>query len=186
MNTYHFVKKKNTACTIYFNLRAQASPYDLYQSGGALPVGDATISIDGAAFGNTTNQVQNPQADVYSLTLTAGEMNGNSIVIKVIDAAGGPNWCELFILIETINPAGYPNFLHELCANSDGSEPDNADLVLGSMTFAQAIHFLFARFYHLVTQDTTEQIQYESDGVTPLATHAVSYDLITQTKAAAS
>jgi len=186
MNTLHFVKKKNTACTIYFTLRAQASPYDLYNAGGALPAGDATISVDGAAFGNTTNQVANPQTDLYSLTLTAAELNGNSIAIKVIDAAGGPNWCELFILIETIGPSGYPNILHEDCLNSDGSEPANADLSLGAMTAMQALHFLFARFFHLNTQTTTEQIQYESDGVTALATHAVSYDLVTQTKAAAS
>lgn len=180
MNTFYFARKKNTITTVYFTLRAQASPYDLYNAGGALPVGDAVTSLDGAAFANTAAQVQNPQTDLYSLTFTAAELNGSTAVVKVIDAAGGPNWCEAFIIVETFDVI--PSPLDELPAAELPAATINA--YPGTLlSYADQLLLNTAFILHLKEQDETTQTVFESDDTTPLVEATVSYDGATQSKA---
>jgi hypothetical protein len=58
------------------------------KSGISWSTGDAQISKDGAAFGNTTNlPVEIGTTGRYKITLTAAEMDADSIALKITNAA---------------------------------------------------------------------------------------------------
>lgn len=53
-------------------------------SGGAAGTDDVLVSIDGAAFANATNAPTCPNG-CWQLSLTAGELTGARIVVKIVD-----------------------------------------------------------------------------------------------------
>lgn len=80
------LRKHNTATTIFFPMiNRGAQDFDL---GDWTPVAaDTKYSIDGGAFANTTNTPAHEGQGIWSLVLTAGEVNGAIIAISIIDSA---------------------------------------------------------------------------------------------------
>lgn len=71
--------RKATAITITVELSASGVTWD---------AGDVQLSKDGAAFANTTNlPTELGSTSVYSLALTAAEVNTNWITLRFTDAA---------------------------------------------------------------------------------------------------
>lgn len=70
---------KNTAYLLVFPL--YDSTTGLLKTGATVTA--STSSIDGGAFGATSNSVTEISGGYYSLQLTAGEMNGQVIAVKV-------------------------------------------------------------------------------------------------------
>lgn len=87
--------KKNAAHSFYVALESQGSP-GLFQANPTLAAGDVKVSIDGQALTNlTTLPVVTPAGSKWVLvSLTAGEMNGDDVVVQFSDAAGA-EWYDL-------------------------------------------------------------------------------------------
>lgn len=63
--------------------------------------GDVKISIDGGAVANTTNlPTRIGSTPLYTLTLTATEMQGNDIMVYLVDA-DGPAWRDTLLHVRT-------------------------------------------------------------------------------------
>jgi hypothetical protein len=86
--------KKNNAFTLFFPLVAfsgtNADP-DTLQTAPTTHAADFQVSIDGGAFANTTNlPTESPAAGKsFSLVLTAAEMNGDVIIVRMVSTDGG-------------------------------------------------------------------------------------------------
>ncbi len=80
------LRKHNTGTTIYFPMiNRGAQDFDLNDW---VPVAaDCKISIDGAAFANSTNVVVYVGQGFWKLVMTAAELNGAVITVSIIDAA---------------------------------------------------------------------------------------------------
>ena len=93
--------QKNTEYIFYTGLISQADT-KLLKAAPTIAAGDFKVSTDGGAFANlATLPVVTPAAGTaVKITLSAGEMNGDNIVITCIDAAG-VEWCDLFLNIQT-------------------------------------------------------------------------------------
>ncbi len=91
--------KKNVAYTFYVGLVDTASRPSLRAS-ATLAAGDVQASTDGGAFGNLgTLPVVTPAAGVaIKVDLSTGEMNGDNVTVKFIDAAGN-EWDDLLVEI---------------------------------------------------------------------------------------
>jgi hypothetical protein len=74
----------NRAQTIYFPLITSGGTD--FQTTWTPATGETQYSIDGAAFGNTSNNPSHEGNGIWSLALTAAETSGTRIVITVIDA----------------------------------------------------------------------------------------------------
>src|SRR6187431_2188169 len=93
--------KKNQAFELYVMLVSQAD-IKLFQVNPTLAAGDAKVSIDGGAFANlTTLPAVTPSGGrAVKISLSQSEMNGDNIVIQLVDAAGA-EWCDQGISIQT-------------------------------------------------------------------------------------
>jgi hypothetical protein len=93
------VPQKNDASgyTFYVALVSTANRPD-FQANPTLATGDFQVSIDGAAYGNLgTLPTVAPAASVnVKIVLSQAEINGDNIIVKCIDAAGG-EWDDLLI-----------------------------------------------------------------------------------------
>lgn len=74
-------------CTIYF--QANLANLTAIYAGGFI-AGEVKISKDGAAFANTTNLPAYIAQGVYSLALTAAEMQATDVIITAINAGAEP------------------------------------------------------------------------------------------------
>lgn len=76
------------------------TPQD-FATGLSFVAGDVKISQDGSAFVNTTNLPSEiGSTGVYTLTLTAAEMQAEDIVIAFVDQTATKAWMDLAVLIE--------------------------------------------------------------------------------------
>lgn len=93
--------KKNTAWIGYVGLVDQANT-KLLKANPTIAAGDFKVSIDGGAFANlaTLPTVTPASGTAVKISLSAGEMNGDNIVVTCIDAAGA-EWCDQFINLQT-------------------------------------------------------------------------------------
>lgn len=104
--------KKNTAYKFYVSLVDQSNT-KLTKANPTIASGDFKVSTDGAAFANlTTLPSANPASGrAIMIDLSAGEMNGDNIVVQCVDAAGA-EWCDLIVNIQTsarqIDDLAYP------------------------------------------------------------------------------
>ena len=83
--------------TVYFPLIAAGSTD--FQTTWTPGAGETQISIDGAAFGNSTNTPAHEGNGIWSLVLTAAELSGTSIAVTLSD--GGTDIEDQAILIST-------------------------------------------------------------------------------------
>ncbi len=80
-------RKHNEATSIYFPM-IKAGAQDFAQGGDWTPIAaDTKYSIDGGAFANTGSVPVHEGQGIWSLSLTAGELNGAIIVLAIVDAA---------------------------------------------------------------------------------------------------
>lgn len=93
--------KKNSGYILYVGLTSQADT-KLLQVNPTIASGDFKVSIDGGAFANlnTLPAVTPAGGRAVKITLSAGEMNGDNIMVMCVDAAG-TEWCDLPINIQT-------------------------------------------------------------------------------------
>ena len=97
--------KKNTAYTFYAGLIDVANP-DKFKVDPTIAAGDFQASTAGGALANlATLPVVTPAGStIVKIDLSASEMNGNEVVIQIIDAAGD-EWADQLITIDldTVN-----------------------------------------------------------------------------------
>jgi hypothetical protein len=93
--------KKNAAFTFWISLRQQADTR-LVQSSPTLAAADFNVSTDGGALAalGTTPTVTPAAGRLVKISLSAGEMNGDDIMVVCSDSVGA-QWCDLTIWIKT-------------------------------------------------------------------------------------
>ena len=98
--------KKNTAYIFYMPV-IDAADSGSFKAGPTIAAGDFKVSTAGSAFANlATLPVVDPAGSIsIKISLSAGEMNGDKIVIQAIDAAGD-EWNDVlaFIDADAVNP----------------------------------------------------------------------------------
>lgn len=92
-------RRYGIATTVYFPL-IDAGATDFEATPVTFAAADTQVSIDGGAFANTGSTPAHEGNGVYSLALTAAEMQGQYIVITCIDAAT-KEWEDQAVLIST-------------------------------------------------------------------------------------
>lgn len=97
------LRKYNTAATIVFPL-VDAGAQDFESTPVTFAAGDTKIIKDEGAAANTTNNPSHEGNGIYSLALTATEMQAARIVITVIDSATKA-WEDQAIIIATYGNA---------------------------------------------------------------------------------
>jgi hypothetical protein len=97
------LRKYGEATTIYFPL-VDAGAVDFEATPVSFAAGDTQISKDGGAFANTTNNPAHEGNGIYSLALTATEMEAAVVVVTVIDSAT-KTWEDQAIVIDTYGNA---------------------------------------------------------------------------------
>ena len=95
------VPKKNVAYNFYIGLVDSANQPD-FKSSPTLATGDFKVSTDGGAFANlgTLPDVDPDAGIAVKVVMSQSEMNGDTIVITGIDAAGA-EWDDVLIYIDT-------------------------------------------------------------------------------------
>jgi hypothetical protein len=105
-DTAYFSNKLRTqAVTLYFPLPtfSATDPSDSFVTAPAVhAAGDTKISKDGGAFGNTTNGFAHLGNGIYSLALTATEMDADIVVVTVVDQSGPKIWKDRLLQVETL------------------------------------------------------------------------------------
>lgn len=94
------LRRFNTATTINFPL-IDFGATDFEATPVTFAAGDTQISIDEGVFANTTNNPAHEGRGSYSLALTAAEMQGERIIISVIDQTATKLWEDQEVLIWT-------------------------------------------------------------------------------------
>lgn len=82
-----FLRKRNTATTIYFPM-IKAGSQDFATGSDWTPAsGDCQYSVDGGAFGNTDSLPAHEGNGLWSLALLGSEINGKVTSITIVDSA---------------------------------------------------------------------------------------------------
>jgi hypothetical protein len=100
----YLLKKYGTATTILFPL-IDAGAQDFESTPVTFAAGDTQISKDEGAFANTTNNPVHEGNGIYSLALTATEMQAATIVITIIDQTAPKEWEDQAVIIDTYGNA---------------------------------------------------------------------------------
>ena len=98
------LRKYNTATTVYFPL-VDFGAQDFESTPVTFASGDTQISKDGGAFANTGSNPSHEGNGVYSLALTATEMEAGLIQITLIDQTAPKTWEDQAILLQTYGNA---------------------------------------------------------------------------------
>lgn len=85
---------KGEAYTFKVALVDQANP-KLFKSAPTLAAGDVKVDTDGAGMANIAS-LPSASGKIVTVSLSSGEMNGDSISVLFSDAAGD-EWCDYFI-----------------------------------------------------------------------------------------
>jgi hypothetical protein len=99
------LRQYGVATTLYFPLVDKGAT-DLESTPVTIASGDIKISKDGGAFANTTTATFSHVAGgIYSIPLTATEMQAKQVVVKIVDQTGTKEWEDQVIIVTTINHA---------------------------------------------------------------------------------
>ena len=85
---------KGEAYTFKLSLVDRASPMT-FRDNPTLSAGDVKVSVDGGLF-NDIAALPTASGKVVTVSLTAGEMNGDSVAVLFSDAIG-EEWCDYFV-----------------------------------------------------------------------------------------
>lgn len=140
-------------------------------------LGDTQVSRNGAAFVNTANSPTHLGNGVYSLMLTAAEMQAARITVTVVDQIVPKGWEDQCIIIETY---GHASAQHTLTALADVTLGRNLASVTGAAarSLLNAVRFLRNRWQIAGATLTV----YEEDGSSAAWTAAITTlesDLVT-------
>ena len=93
---------KNVLFKFAIALQDMANP-GTFKVTPTLAAGDFKVDIDGAGFNNlgTLPTVTPSGTCRVAVTLSAGEMNGDVITFKAVDATATKEWADLMVVIET-------------------------------------------------------------------------------------
>src|SRR5881397_217160 len=161
--------KKNTQFIVYCSLVSQADT-KLFQSNPTLAAGDVKVSTDGGAFANlgTLPTVTPASGRGVKVTLSAGEMNGDNVLVVFSDAAGA-EWCDLSISIQTS-----ANQIDDLLDNAAISELSQA-APSATPTAKQALMLMYMSLRNKLTVSATAK-KIHNDAGTVIAKSTVSGD----------
>ncbi len=99
------LRQYGVATTLYFPLIDKGFT-DFESTPVTIASGDCKISKDGGAFANTTTaSFSHVAGGIYSIPLTATEMQAKQIVVKIVDQTGTKEWEDQCIIITTNNHA---------------------------------------------------------------------------------
>jgi hypothetical protein len=99
------LRQYGVATTVYFPLIDKGAT-DLESTPVTIASGDCKISKDGGAFANTTTaSFSHVAGGIYSIPLTATEMQAKQVILKIVDQTGTKEWEDQVIIITTINHA---------------------------------------------------------------------------------
>lgn len=108
------LRRYGTATTVFFPLIDKGFT-DLEGTPVTIASGDCKISKDGGAFANTsTASFSHVAGGIYSIPLTATEMQAKQIILKIVDQTGTKEWEDQVIIITT-------------CAHASAEIPNLAD-----------------------------------------------------------
>lgn len=95
-------RKYGVQSTFYFAVEVPSATNSdrFFSAASPFVAGDVQISKDGGALANTTNLPANVAGTIWSLTLTATEMQATDIVVTLVDA-DGPSWRDTLLVIQT-------------------------------------------------------------------------------------
>src|SRR5262245_41023959 len=93
---------KNAGAILYLGLPSMAT-LGGYQANPTLAAGDVKVSVDGGAFGNVASlpSVTPAAGAAVKLTLSAGETNGDNIIVAFIDQTSPKEWSDTIVHIQT-------------------------------------------------------------------------------------
>lgn len=126
------LRRYNTATVLYFPLIDKGAT-DFEATPVTIATGDCKISKDGGAFSNTTNNFAHVAGGIYSLSLTATEMQAKQVIIKIVDQTATKEWEDQAIIITTNGDASaeIPNLadasIAAVKAKTDNLPSDPAD-----------------------------------------------------------
>lgn len=124
------LRKYNTATSIYFPL-IDAGAADFESTPVTFASGDTQISKDGGTFANTTNNPAHEGNGIYSLALTATEMQAALIVVTIIDSATKA-WEDQAAIIATYGNASAQHAFdlddNDRTGSANTTAPDNAGI----------------------------------------------------------
>jgi hypothetical protein len=167
------LRKYGAATTVLFPL-IDAGAQDFESTPVSHASGDTQISKDEAAFANTTNAFAHEGNGIYSLALTATEMEAARVVVTIIDQ-GSKAWEDQALVITTYggSSAQHPVDLiadhvirrtfQNACDSSDGDAKSGRSL-LGAI----------AKLVNKVTSSGGTLTVYEDDDSTSLYTQTVT------------
>lgn len=99
------LRRYGTATTVFFPLIDKGAT-DLEATPVTIASGDCKISKDGGAFANTTTaSFSHVAGGIYSIPLTATEMEAKQIIIKIVDQTATKEWEDQVIIITTCGHA---------------------------------------------------------------------------------
>lgn len=99
------LRQYGVATTLYFPLVDKGAT-DFEATPVTIASGDCQISKDGGAFANTTTaSFVHEGGGIYSIPLTATEMQCRVAVIKIVDQTGTKEWEDQAIVVTTCNHA---------------------------------------------------------------------------------
>lgn len=108
------LRRYGVATTVFFPLIDKGAT-DFEATPVTIASGDCKISKDGGAFANTTTaSFSHVAGGIYSIPLTATEMQAKQIILKIVDQTGTKEWEDQCIIITT-------------CANASAEIPNLAD-----------------------------------------------------------
>lgn len=106
---------------------------DTFTLNPTIAAGDAMVSTDGAAFANLTTLPAETPANgrLVKFSLSAAEMNGNSVVLRMMDQTSPPEWGDLVVNIATM-PSSYLAKGIVATASSGSTTLDSGAAAVGS------------------------------------------------------
>jgi len=167
------LRKYGTAATVLFPL-IDRDAQDFESTPVTHASGDTQISKDEGAFANTSNAFAHEGNGIYSLALTATEMEAARIVITIIDQ-GTKEWEDQAIIISTYGGSSAQHPLNLVadhvirrsfqgaCDSSDGDTKTGRSL-LGAI----------AKLVNKIASSGGTLTVYEDDDTTALFTQAVT------------
>lgn len=127
------LRRYGVATTVFFPLIDKGAT-DFEATPVTIASGDCKISKDGGSFANTTTaSFSHVAGGIYSIPLTATEMQAKQIVIKIVDQTGTKEWEDQCIIITTCGDASaeIPNLadasVAAVKAKTDNLPSDPAD-----------------------------------------------------------
>lgn len=98
------LRKYGTQTIVYFPL-IERGVLDFNDDPAVFAAGDTKMMKDGASFGNTSNNPAHEGMGVYSLTLTAAELQAGVVVVTIIDQTSPKAWEDQALVISTYGHA---------------------------------------------------------------------------------